>query len=457
MDILNPDWVPSRHLQHEDTPAIESPHQFYRRFVKQQKKRSASGQRTESQTLGDVTSVDKKLVNKTQAAQKKEAEDRTEALVVDSVQVVNPIEVSGGVEKDEEVVKDVEPAQESTSQRQESLYQFLKLSSCEELGFLLPMKELCCELHKNNMDESFFKDNAHTIEYYTGMPSLAIFMLVLDDVKPSLPVSKLSPFQMVLLTLARLRLGISVEHLAQLLEVSSETIYTAFTNTVDVLYSHLNSLVLWPKRHRLQAMMPRWFLETFGKRVAIIVDCFQMHIERQSRATQTHRQSWSSNKSTHSVKYLLGITTQGAIVFISKEWGSCASDIQVTENCGLLDELLPGDIVLSDRGFDIKDNKGLWCAEVKSHLPSKKRCLLDPKNVENTPAMAKLKNLVKGVIDGVRNKSAMLHNRIPANLFLQCTGEEVTFLYKIVSICCTVSNMCPSVNVTLDGSKKCAH
>nr|XP_057946358.1 uncharacterized protein LOC131140183 [Doryrhamphus excisus] len=444
MDVLNPDWVPSLHLQHEDTPAIKSPDHYYHRFVKWQKKRSASRQHTEFQTLGDV----KKLVNKTQAPQKKEVEDPTEAMAVDSVQAVNPIEVAGDVKKDEELVKGVEVPQESASQ----IHRFLGQSSSEELAFLLPMRELCCELHKNNMDENFFKANAHTIEYYTGIPSLATFMVVLDEVKPSLPVSKLSPFHMVLLTLARLRLGISIEHLAQLLEVSCETIYTAFTNTVDVLYSCLNSLVLWPKRHCLQAMMPCWFLETFGKRVAIIVDCFQMHIERQSRVTQTQRQSWSSNRNTHTVKYLLGITPQGAIVFISKEWGSCASDIQVTENCGLLDELLPGDIVLSDRGFDIEDNKGLWCATVKNHWPSNKH-LLEPKNVVNTPAIVKLRNLVKGVIDNVRIKSAMLHNRIPANLYLQCKDEEVTFLHKIVSICCTVSNLCPSVNVTLDGSK----
>ena len=30
------------------------------------------------------------------------------------------------------------------------------------------------------------------------------------------------------------------------------------------------------------------------------------------------------------------------------------SDINLTENCGLLNKLLPGDTVLADRGFDMK-------------------------------------------------------------------------------------------------------
>jgi hypothetical protein len=37
----------------------------------------------------------------------------------------------------------------------------------------------------------------------------------------------------------------------------------------------------------------------------------------------------------------------------------------LTENCDLLSKLLPGDIVLADRGFDIQDSVGLHCAEVK--------------------------------------------------------------------------------------------
>jgi hypothetical protein len=39
----------------------------------------------------------------------------------------------------------------------------------------------------------------------------------------------------------------------------------------------------------------------------------------------------------------------------------------ITENCGFLNKLLPGDLVLADRGFDIRESVGVMCAEV--HIP----------------------------------------------------------------------------------------
>ena len=49
--------------------------------------------------------------------------------------------------------------------------------------------------------------------------------------------------------------------------------------------------------------------------------------------------------------------------FISKAWGGRASDKFITEHCGFLDHILPGDVILADRGFDIQDIVGSMCAE----------------------------------------------------------------------------------------------
>ena len=55
------------------------------------------------------------------------------------------------------------------------------------------------------------------------------------------------------------------------------------------------------------------------------------------------------------MKFLIGITPQGSISFISKGWGSRVSDLHLTLHCGLVENLIPGDLLLADRGFNIQE------------------------------------------------------------------------------------------------------
>ena len=41
------------------------------------------------------------------------------------------------------------------------------------------------------------------------------------------------------------------------------------------------------------------------------------------------------------------------------------SDKYLTEQCGLLDCLLPGDQILADYDFNVQEGVGLYCAEIK--------------------------------------------------------------------------------------------
>ena len=63
---------------------------------------------------------------------------------------------------------------------------------------------------------------------------------------------------------------------------------------------------------------------------------------------------------TTTAKFLIGITPQGTVSFISKGWGGRTSDNFITEHCGLLNKvLLPEYLFLAFRGFDIEDSVGL--------------------------------------------------------------------------------------------------
>ena len=57
----------------------------------------------------------------------------------------------------------------------------------------------------------------------------------------------------------------------------------------------------------------------------------------------------------NTVKYLIGITPQGTVSYISDRWGGRTSDKYLNEHCSLLDNLALGDTILADCDFDISD------------------------------------------------------------------------------------------------------
>ena len=72
-----------------------------------------------------------------------------------------------------------------------------------------------------------------------------------------------------------------------------------------------------------------------------------------------------SHKHHNTIKFLMGMTPQGVVSFISQAWGR-VSDKFLPENFGLLKDLLSGEIVLADKRFDIADSVGSY--QVKLYI-----------------------------------------------------------------------------------------
>ena len=95
----------------------------------------------------------------------------------------------------------------------------------------------------------------------------------------------------------------------------------------------------------------------------MIIDCFELEvfIERPTNLL-VKAQTFSSYKHHNTVKVLIGITPQGSISFLSKAWGGRTSDKFLTENCGILNKILPFH-VMADREFTIHERWSFKSAE----------------------------------------------------------------------------------------------
>ena len=104
--------------------------------------------------------------------------------------------------------------------------------------------------------------------------------------------------------------------------------------------------------------MPFCFRPHYGLKVTSIIDCFELFIDKPSDLLAKSC-TWSQYKHYNTAKYLIGITPQGTVSFTSNGWGGRVSDKHIVENSGYLKHLLPGDVVLVDRGSNVEDSVAL--------------------------------------------------------------------------------------------------
>ena len=187
------------------------------------------------------------------------------------------------------------------------------------------------------------------LKFYTGLDLInalkAVFKLIEPGIKDH-QLSHASRFSQFLIVIMKLHLNLSDEDLGYRFRLSQSTVSKYWMKVIDIMYVCLKSLVRWPEREQLQQTMPLAFKRHFGKCVCII-DCFEIFCERPSDL-MARAQTYSQYKHHNTVKFLIGISPQGVISFVSKGWGGRALDKYITENCGILRHLLPGDQILAD-------------------------------------------------------------------------------------------------------------
>lgn len=276
-----------------------------------------------------------------------------------------------------------------------------------------------------------------------------MFKLILTFLETTCPSgkpiksNKMQPADCLMLVLMRLRLNLFNEDLAYRFGISLSRTSDIIQRWIDVMFTSLKCLIVWPSKEAVYANMPQVFKELFPH-TRCIIDCSEVFIER-PYSYKARAQTFSNYKKHNTVKFLIGITPNGAISFLSQCWGGRATDKFITHHSGFLRKIEHGDVILADRGFDITDDLCIYGAhlEIPSFTRGKKQ--LSMKEVEHSKKIAKVRIHVERVIGVLKNRYIILQNTLPISLLRHKNDSDYSNIDKILTVCAALINTSNSV------------
>lgn len=283
----------------------------------------------------------------------------------------------------------------------------------------------------NTIKPQYCKDTIMKIStnvgFYLGLPEDIYFLTKL------LSASIASSIRDILISLKKIRLNDSYVRLAIDFELSKSSVCKIFNKTIPLIANRMKQLIFFPPVEEIYEKLPISFRKRYFKTVSIL-DCFEIRIEKPSSAVQ-QALTWSEYKHCNTIKYLISITPDGLINFISNGYGGRASDTIIFEDCNFLQNLTPGCSVMADRGF-----KNI------SHLLQAEGChIIRPPSVTAGKASSKLEVMETKRIAALRINVERTIGRLRDFSMVAphaCIDTKVIYLLdSIVVIACGIVNV----------------
>ena len=118
-----------------------------------------------------------------------------------------------------------------------------------------------------------------------------------------------------------------------------------------MLPKELRYLIIWPSKGQIFANLPECFKKSYPK-VRAIIDCTEAFLEAPS-SSEVQALLWSGYKHHCNFKFLVAITPNGAVSWVSLCYGGRTTDVIIVQDSGFLDILEPYDTIMADCGFKI--------------------------------------------------------------------------------------------------------
>ena len=141
---------------------------------------------------------------------------------------------------------------------------------------------------------------------------------------------KLTLEQEFLLVLMKLRLSLLTKDLAFRFQVSPSLVSRIFTTWIKLMAKELAVLTIWPSSQQVRVTLPESFKRLYPK-TRTIIDCSEVFMETPS-SLEAQACLWSDYKHHCTVKFLICITPNGSVSWVSPVYGGRTSNVHIVRN-----------------------------------------------------------------------------------------------------------------------------